>query len=77
VRCCGIGWVDARDHAAVCVLVEVDGGGEDGEGGIEDVDVLPVDVGDVAEGVEGGLEAGGVEGVAGGYVAGGMVSRGG
>ena len=51
MRCCGIGWVDARDHAAVCVLVEVDGGGEDGEGGVEDVDVLPVDVGDVAEGV--------------------------
>jgi hypothetical protein len=32
-----------------------------------------VDVGDVAEGVEGGLEAGGVEGVARGYVAGGKL----
>jgi len=77
VRCSGIGGVDAGHHAAVCVLVKVDGGGEDGEGGVEDVDVLPVDVGDVAEGVEGGLEAGGVEGVAGGYVAGRVVSKGG
>jgi len=69
VRRSGVRWIDAGDHAAICVLVKVDGCGEDGEGGVEDVNVLPVHVGDVAEGVEGGLEAGGVKGIAGGYVA--------
>ena len=71
-RICGI---DAWDHAAVGVLVEIDGCGEDGEGGVEDIDVLPVDVRDVAEGVKGGLETGGVKGVARCYVAGGKISR--
>lgn len=46
-----IGRVLTWNHAPVGILVEVHTRGEDGKGGVQDADILPVDVTDIALGV--------------------------
>ena len=67
-RCGRVGRVHPRCPSSVRVLIKVDARSKDRECGVQDVDVLPMNVRHVAFGIKAGLEARGVQGIAGGDV---------